>query len=425
MRSTFAGLLLLYSVVQLCIADDLRSGESSNSMEKEKIHSHILRQSRPHLSSRKDIQKLFRVGHDYIHEVMFVIKQRNMDVLTNILHDLSDPQSSNYGHHWTREEVADFTSNPEARDAVVSYLHSNGASIFSESLAGDYIKAKASIKVWEKMFNTEFFLYRGKSVGDVVRAEEYWLPKELDMHVTAVLQIVNMPISSPALKSYPLKIETDESKKSISALDWTQYRSDRRGYTTPWLIRKYYNMSFTTEGSAKSTQAIFSKYSQRFSPTNLKVFQTDLMQLSMRPVNMSRYNSSNDALCTAMGVCDEGNLDTQYLMSTSSFSPTTFWYTHEMFSGFLFEVANTVKHPLILTISWGAPEKYIDTEDHQSFTEQAIKLGTMGVTIFASSGDSGANYRGCGYTPIFPASNPYVTSVGGTAVSTLMVFISF
>jgi tripeptidyl-peptidase-1 len=55
---------------------------------------------------------------------------------------------------------------------------------------------------------------------------------------------------------------------------------------------------------------------------------------------------------------------------------------------------------------------------------QAIKLGVMGVTIVAASGDDGANSRNvrtnrggtCGYVAIFPASSPYVTTVGATQV---------
>ena len=45
----------------------------------------------------------------------------------------------------------------------------------------------------------------------------------------------------------------------------------------------------------------------------------------------------------------------------------------------------------------------------------------MGVTVLSASGDDGAagSYAGyhpqnCGYHPMFPASSPYVTSVGGT-----------
>ena len=53
-----------------------------------------------------------------------------------------------------------------------------------------------------------------------------------------------------------------------------------------------------------------------------------------------------------------------------------------------------------------------------------MKLSLMGVTLVAASGDdgvAGAPARTdpvrCGYYPMFPASSPYVTSVGATMVS--------
>ena len=49
----------------------------------------------------------------------------------------------------------------------------------------------------------------------------------------------------------------------------------------------------------------------------------------------------------------------------------------------------------------------------------------MGITIVAASGDDGSNdsdsvnekgLAGCGYDPFYPASNPFVLSVGATMV---------
>lgn len=52
-----------------------------------------------------------------------------------------------------------------------------------------------------------------------------------------------------------------------------------------------------------------------------------------------------------------------------------------------------------------------------------MKLALSGVTVLSSAGDDGvsgyrARYRPtrCGYFPYFPASSPYVTSIGGTQV---------
>ena len=87
-------------------------------------------------------------------------------------------------------------------------------------------------------------------------------------------------------------------------------------------------------------------------------------------------------------------------------------------------MVKTVNVPLVLAISYGVQERSVSDSVLSAFSMQAIKLGAMGVTIVAASGDNGANDEAvnfygedsCEYTAIFPASNPYVTSVGGTSV---------
>ena len=166
------------------------------------MHTHVFKESIPMLSSRSDLQKRSRVHHDYIHEVVFFIRPKNMDELTRVLHDVSDPTSLNYGQHWTKEEVSDFTSNPEARDAVVSYLHSNGASVVSETLNGEYITANARIAVWEDIFDTEYFIFhqtmneKSSRVEKIVRTEQYSIPMQLDPHVEYVFNTIDVLIQS-------------------------------------------------------------------------------------------------------------------------------------------------------------------------------------------------------------------------------------
>ena len=55
-------------------------------------HSHVFRESTPLLSSRSDLTKTGRPDDDHIHEVIFVIQSRNMDDLTRIVDDVSDPK---------------------------------------------------------------------------------------------------------------------------------------------------------------------------------------------------------------------------------------------------------------------------------------------------------------------------------------------
>ena len=195
----------------------------------------------------------------------------------------------------------------------------------------------------------------------------------------------------------------------------------------PKRYRDTYNVSRFTTGNYQSTQGVFAALNQYFSPSDLQSLQVEyaLPRLG-QPVTASYGNHSSDAKCIAdRNNCGEGNLDVQYIMTMSPRSPTTYWYTDNYFDSWLLEIANTKKPPLVLSISYGSQEILVPTITLDAFNVQAIKLGSMGVTIVAASGDSGSNTgdiadRGpsaCSYAPSFPGSNPYVISVGATQVS--------
>ena len=55
-------------------------------------------------------------------------------------------------------------------------------------VSGEYISAKAPIKVWEKIFNTEFFSFimthDDKSIETLIRAEHYSIARDLNNFVS-------------------------------------------------------------------------------------------------------------------------------------------------------------------------------------------------------------------------------------------------
>ena len=377
-------------------------------------HTHVFKESSKHLSSRSNIEKRSRMRPDQTHEVMFAVQQKNMDELTRILNDISDPDSPNYGQHWSKDDVTEFTCNPEGRDAIVSYLNSNGASVISETRAGEYITARAPINVWEKMLDTEFFAFRmthgDASVENLIRAEHYSVPRELDDHLASVFNTIEM------------FDQIFKHKQSVPIAKKGKISTAGSGYMTPDSLRSYYNMSGTS-GSINSTQMIYASADQWFSPANLATFQ----QWANSPVIPAAAlvgGHVDDQICNTYSKCAESNLDMQYVVTMSPYSPTTYWYTNRWFHVFLQEVVNTVKPPKVISFSYLDYETNMVPGVFTAFDTEAIKLGIQGTTIFAASGDDGVHSTSagldrnkCGYAPLFPASSPYVIAVGGTMVS--------
>jgi len=370
------------------------------------------------LTERNDVLKLHRSPPHISHTVVFAVKQLRMVELENALLDISNPISENYGKHWTRAQVGEFTSNPAAVSAILEHLNSKDIKIDQRTLFDEFITATASVKVWEDMFNTVFNTYamkpetqaalNGAKDEMIIRCESYSLPVELMEHVQAVFKTVQIP--DPRVdKSHKRINRVPETNSSASILS--------SGFVTPQLLYNYYNIS-SPYGSSLVSQAVYETINDALNPDDLTNFQnffsllvTPIAQVIGGHVDTNACNSS-----VYLG-CIQSNLDTQYIMAVAQGTPTTYHYTDSDWEDWITDVANSPNPANVYSISYNSYEDYVSTSVKDAFNIQAIKLGVMGTTILAASGDDGViGYANtyCGYNPMFPASSPYVTAVGGT-----------
>ena len=179
---------------------------------------------------------------DHLHEVVIVIRQRNINQLISLLDESSDQSSLKYGKHLSKEQVTTLTSNPSSRDTVVSYLRIYGATVVSETIDGDFLTVSASIAVWEEVFNTKIFaFYHTRKNGYksiTVRAEEYYVPRELDSHIQGVFNLIDMP----SRHCNQMSVQCGKSTESFTKLDRVSYQSAAQ-YMTSYQMEAYYNMS--------------------------------------------------------------------------------------------------------------------------------------------------------------------------------------
>lgn len=86
-------------------------------------------------------------------------------------------------------------------------------------------------------------------------------------------------------------------------------------------------------------------------------------------------------------------------------------------------MCGTYKPTNVISVSYGAAENYVPQSYYERQCNEFMKLGLRGVSVFFSSGDSGvASRSGCLgndstiFNPGWPASCPYITSVGATKI---------
>jgi tripeptidyl-peptidase-1 len=394
------------------------------------------------------------------HTVVFALSQRNIPDLERILWDVSDPTSENYGKHWTRAEVGAFTSNPTATKAVLEYLSTvKEVTIDHRTLYDEYITATGSVEVWEALLNTEFNVYTLKEVHSgpdsvesyvgrdkvraLIRSESYSLPSELSEHVTAVFNTVQFPELRRKKRNDVSKVKQTvdsvlpdtadpgnlsgyrsvaiKAKQEVESVLPDSQSGIIYGYVTPQLLFEYYKIS-NPVGSADVSQAVFETGNDAMNPDDLTYFQ-ETFNLPVEAISEDIGGHVSTQACNAnvYDGCVESNLDVQYIMAVSQSTPTTYYYYDWIsWSDWITTVADTANPANVYSISWGSYEVALASSDKDSFQTEAIKLGVMGTTLVAASGDDGVIYSYdtdyyCSYIPVFPASCPYVTAVGGTS----------
>lgn len=136
-----------------------------------------------------------RADPSALHQCKIYLKSKNMEKLENRLKQSSNPHSSSYGQHMTKQEVDELTKDEEGHDVVNSYLDDKGIQVIKTGT--DYITAEAAVSTWESALNTEFFVVHkeGKPIDRrLVRCHEYSLPERVAAHVAMVTNTVQLPV---------------------------------------------------------------------------------------------------------------------------------------------------------------------------------------------------------------------------------------
>jgi subtilase family serine protease len=162
--------------------------------------------------SRERLHRLGRSNGDTSHEVIFAVNQKNLDQLERTVLERSTPGNSMYQKWMTFDEVGRLISNPAAHSAVLDWLTAYPAvRVTWKSRRGEYIKASASLSVWEELFDTQFYEWEDTHEGQAGKhhlADHYGLPEHLQEHVTAVFGTVQVPLLSWAPTANEREIET-------------------------------------------------------------------------------------------------------------------------------------------------------------------------------------------------------------------------
>ncbi len=228
------------------------------------------------------------------------------------------------------EEIANLTANIESSQHVRNFLSINNIST-STDINHNYIKASASIKVWENLFDTEFYIHedRSASSGKIKyynRAQEYSVPADIFEHVTAVFNTIQVPPSlhrrarmRGVSEDAPHPFKTNLRFGARPADTKTVRAEDTVTPVTVSFLNELYQIP-SNIGNAAHKQAVFETASEYFSPDDLTLFQTHFHMEPQAAQDVGGYSTTQ---CSESGDpvdCYEGNLDIQYMMGVAQVS---------------------------------------------------------------------------------------------------------
>eukprot|EP01034_Spumella_vulgaris_P037099 gene37099-45768_t len=332
---------------------------------------------------------------------------------------ISTPKSATYGKFLKPEEIAnDIAPSEKNLKIVTDYLATFGVT-GRVSQFRDLVHVTMPVKVANAMLNTEFALFRSVTERDVVIpriTKPYSLPSE----VASVVSLVDDILRFPALRNSPTSYGVDESVGTDD--EFSSCGRSCNGDTTPAVLQKAYSFSAVTTVADGNSMSVAEFQSQYWDQADLTAFNSACGSTASVTTTIG---GNNERICTAGG-CTEALLDIEYIGAVAAPIPLTVWYssTYSLLDWVDSIMAAT---PLVWvhSLSYGNDEVQQTSDEYmQSTNVQFMAAGSLGLSLLAASGDQGVwgrSGKGKVFHPDYPASSPYITSVGGTDFATKSV----
>ncbi|KAJ8288769.1 hypothetical protein COCON_G00014280 [Conger conger] len=345
-------------------------------------------------------------------ELTFALRQQNVDRLRELLKLVSDPDSPQYGKFLSLEEVASLVRPSQLTQKVVqNWLQSHGVKDCQSVATEDFLQCEMTAHMAETLLpGSEFHRYLNGQRSLVRSPSRYSVDEEVSKHLDFVGGMHRFPPSMQAVSRA-----------------WANGKQREAGFhlgVTPKVLRTRYNLTATDVGSAENnSQAVAQFLEQFYHPADLSEF------MSLFGGGFKHMSKVDRVVGTQGGgkAGLEASLDVEYIMSTGANISTWVFTnpgrheTQEPFLQWMQLLSNMSAVPWVHTISYGDDEDSLAAAYMTRIDKEFMKAGVRGISMLFASGDSGAGCRhltkgGNVFRPSFPASSPYVTTVGGTAL---------
>jgi kumamolisin len=337
---------------------------------------------------------------------------RNQAQLDSFLADLYNPSSPRYGKYVTAQEFArDFGPTQADYDAVAAYSVSNGLSVTGRSANRLILDVSGSPAAVEAAFGVHLNSYVRKDGTKFYAADSAAkVPASMIGKISGVAGLDN------AFKLRPQYVMAKQPGGAGASSVMKPQFTGPTGYMSPSDIHKAYEASpvsfqghtqrigvFELSGFAISDPRHYASYFGLPAP----VITINLIDGATNTPDGNHGDVEADLdIEVDEAVAPQANQYVVYI------GPNTNQGVLDTYNKIA--TANAVK---TVSTSWGLWEDVSDVPTMQAEYTIFQEMAAQGQSVFAASGDDGAYDPDTGYIyPSDPASQPYVTGVGGTSL---------
>ena len=359
---------------------------------------------------------------------------------------VSDPKSASYGHYLTAGQFRQkFAPSATSAGAVKSWLKSQGFTIVYTPTNNHYVSAQGTVAQAEAAFGVQFGMYKvnGKSVRSP--SGNLSIPSSLASTVNGVLGLddsavfvttdhivdKNAPPSGGFRNAPPLSTYWDEFTSDYAyPPGFTDISSPA---TAAWSIKGHspdqvksaYGISGAYDGSGQ-TVAIIDAYASPTILQDVNQWSTNRGLPTMTPGQLVQvvppgvYRRPQNPRQDPQGWYGEETLDVEAVHGMAPGAKIVFVAAPNNYQDLDAAMNHVVDNHLaqIVTNSYGFPTEMLPRGYIKPLEDTLIQAAAEGIGIYFSSGDGGDETSVVGYaTTDWPASSPWVTSVGGTALA--------
>ncbi|KAI0459945.1 subtilisin-like protein [Xylaria acuta] len=368
-------------------------------------------------------------------KLQIALQQGDVEGFEQAVLDMSTPSHPKYGQHFQDHDEMKRMLLPseDSLSSVHAWLKNAGVESVEED--ADWITIKTTVGVANKMLDTQFawFVSEETKPRKILRTLEYSVPEDIAEHINLV---------QPTTRFAAIRAN-HETGSQIFEIQVAAAEDNCDALITPACLKTFYNIDYTADAKSGSKVAFVSYLEEYARYSDLALFEQNYLPETIgQNVTVIQYNGglNNQSSSDDSG---EANLDLQYIIGTGHPLPVTEFSvggrgplvtdldqpdandnSNEPYLEFLKNVLKLPQNklPQVISTSYGENEQSVPKSYALSVCNLIAQLGSRGVSVIFSSGDSGTGSACLSndgknttkFQPQYPASCPWVTSVGST-----------